>query len=207
MKIIVHETQCFSSTEVYRQYFQHDEVWIEAKENYQKRSYRNKYNILTSQGVTSLTIPLSAGKNNQKPIKDVRIAYESDWIKIHLNTIRAAYGNSPFFEHYFDFIEKIYSKKPSFLYDFNTESLHFICTKIGCPIIIGETSIYELHYPASVTDYRKQPLSIVELSSNPTTKYVQVWQLEKTFYKNLSILDALFCLGPETKPYILSMEK
>ena len=57
---------------------------IEKHENYQKRSERNKFDIINHLGKQTLSIPLKKGKNSGTLITDVKIAYEEDWQNYHL---------------------------------------------------------------------------------------------------------------------------
>ena len=111
MNSIIQETQIFGPIGIFAHYLNKDEIIVEKHENYQKRSFRNRYDILTTNGVLRLTIPLCKGKNNKMPITEVKLAYDDNWVDIHLQTIRSAYGKSPYFEFYFDDLEKIFARR------------------------------------------------------------------------------------------------
>ncbi len=51
-----------------------DEVILEANENYNKQSYRNRTYILGANGKIALTVPVQKG-SQRKPIKEVKIDY------------------------------------------------------------------------------------------------------------------------------------
>ena len=203
MNILLHETQPFSNFELFSKYSQHKKVVIEACEHYQKRSLRNKYYILTSQGILPLAIPLKKGKNNKMPIKDVRISFEENWQKTHLGAIRAAYGKSPFFEHYFDEMEIIFLKNHTFLFDFNQNALEFLLKKLKCNIEVKESTSYQKHYSEDTDDFRHHLWSPPTKTMNPTWKYIQSWCELGEFYENLSTLDLLFSTGPDALFHLL----
>ena len=70
-------------------------IVVEACENYQKGSLRNRCFIAGPNGVQRLSIPLEKGKHRQMPIRDVRIAYDEPWQRQHWRSISTAYGNAP----------------------------------------------------------------------------------------------------------------
>ncbi len=169
--------------------------FIEVHENFQKRSFRNRTLILGTNGILRLSIPLEKGKTN-KPIKEVKISYAENWIKDYLEGIRSAYGNSPYFEFYFDQIEQIILAKPLYLFDLFENSFQFITKYIV---------INQWHY----TDkYQKLYNDAIDLRTNNPSLYVntlvydQVFGDKYNFTKALSILDLLFNLGPESQRVI-----
>lgn len=73
-------------------------VYLEACENYQKQSYRNRCVIYSQSGEEALTFPVIHENGTHKiPIRDIRIDYRKDWVTQHLRAIASAYGTSAFF--------------------------------------------------------------------------------------------------------------
>ncbi|RYF87557.1 MAG: hypothetical protein EOO03_10530 [Chitinophagaceae bacterium] len=91
---------------------------LEACENYQKQSYRNRCHILTNQGVKPLIVPV---QHTEKKIliREVKIDYSQRWADIHWRSVRSAYGSAPYFVYYADALEEVYRSRPEFLFDFN----------------------------------------------------------------------------------------
>lgn len=197
MKSIIQETQIFGPIGIFAQYLKIDEVIIEKYEHYQKRSYRNRYDLLTANGVIHLSIPLSKGKNNKMPISDVKIAYYDNWVDVHLQTIRSAYGKSPYFDFYYEGVEKIFRKKYDFLFDLNLDCMKFVFNKIKLHQLISTSQLYQISYD-NLVDARSQKWEF----DGWQTSYSQVWEEKFGFIPNLSILDLLFCLGPESIYYL-----
>ncbi|MBK7429849.1 MAG: WbqC family protein [Bacteroidetes bacterium] len=89
-------------------------ITIEAHEHFVKQSYRSRCSIYGPNGKQDLIIPIVHEKLYEVPIKEVKIANDSRWQKIHWRSIEAAYKNSPYFEFY----EKTPSDPITKKYDF-----------------------------------------------------------------------------------------
>jgi len=100
-------------------------------ENYQRRSFRNRCIIAGANGPISLSIPIAGGRNKKALYKDVKIDYTTDWQQQHWRSIFSAYGNSPWFFHYADSLEKLFSQKADFLFDWNFLCLDWVNRSIG----------------------------------------------------------------------------
>lgn len=177
-----------------------DTVYIEAHDNYQKGSYRNRCHLSGSHGLIRLSIPLSKGKHQQMPSKDVLIDDSQNWQVQHWRTIQSAYGKSPFFEFYSDELKVLYTNKVSHLFDWNLELLHWMKEQLNIQTNILLTTEYLPEYPDK-SDLRTSfsPKQQEGLNLKP---YPQVFEDRFGFIPNLSILDLLFCMGPEA-PYYL----
>ncbi|RMG79184.1 MAG: hypothetical protein D6714_16770, partial [Bacteroidetes bacterium] len=193
-----------------------DEVWLEQCENYQKGSYRNRCHILGANGVLRLTIPLKNGRNSGVPIREVEIAYDEDWQSQHWHSIQSAYGKSPFFDYYADELRAFYARKERFLFDFNFGLFEFIkdCLPISCSIKLTESFLPpgRVSKERSPEDRRNSihPKKHRQKSDEHfmAAPYWQVFEEKHGFVPNLSILDLLFCTGPEAGYFLeKSMEK
>ncbi|MBK8584029.1 MAG: WbqC family protein [Bacteroidetes bacterium] len=85
-------------------------ITIEAHEHFVKQSYRSRCSIYGPNGKQDLIIPIVHEKLYEIPIKEVKIANDSRWQKIHWRSIEAAYKNSPYFEFYEDSFRPYYEK-------------------------------------------------------------------------------------------------
>lgn len=167
------------------------ETEIEVHENYQKRSMRNRMQILGANGALNLSVPLEKGKN-QKSIKDVKISYDEHWSRSHIMTLKSAYGNAPYFEYYFDKIESILNSKHTFLFDLCQSTMDF-CTKTIGLKTCSFTNSYR-PFNNNTIDLRTPQKNL----SFSIPDYFQVFEEKFGYIENLSILDAIFNLGPET---------
>src|SRR5690554_6691552 len=77
-------------------------VVLEVNDNYLKQTYRNRCNILTTNGIKTISIPIEKSGKLKTSMKEVKISYTENWQKLHWKTITSAYNSSPFFEYYLD---------------------------------------------------------------------------------------------------------
>ena len=190
------ELHYFPSLPYIASWVYYDEVIIESKENYTKQSFRNRCQIRSANKVEDLIVPIRKGNSNI-PIQEVRIDNRQSWLKNHWRAIQSAYGKAPFFDHYAEDIQKILSGMPRFLFDLNLEILEYILTILEINKKIIFTQKYEKEYPAESHDLRsaihpKQALDTLFFYNSP--RYIQVFGNQ--FVSNLSIIDLIFCEGP-----------
>lgn len=172
-----------------------DEVVIEAHENFEKQSYRNRCKIQTTNKIDTLTIPVQNG-NKKIIIRDLKIDNSQDWTRRHWGAIHSAYGKSPFFEFYSDYFKKIFDKKPDFLFDLNYEILT-ICLKL---LRLEKKIIFTENYQKNVENdlrglmHPKRDFTLNNLYQPLTYRQ----NFGNDFEPNLSILDLLFCQGNQS---------
>ncbi|MCF8243929.1 MAG: WbqC family protein [Saprospiraceae bacterium] len=172
-------------------------AYLEQHENYVKGSYRNRCQVAAVNGPQRLTVPLKKGKNQQQPIRDVRIAYDEPWQIRHWRALCTAYGNSPFFEHYAELYEPFFTdKKYEFLWDWNYDLLMVSMDILKLKNPINLTTKYE-PFPEGILDSRNAFHSklITENIDYKPVKYPQVFEDRLGFLPDLSILDLIFCAG------------
>ena len=179
-----------------------EKITIERHEHYVKQSYRNRFKILGANGVQQLTIPVT-GKHGNVTITDVRIDYSQKWMNNHWRSITSAYRKAPFFEHYADDLSRILMKKQPFLYDLSLELLTICLKWLRLEIPLVETSAYEIAPAEGISDLRNRLLvkkpETHQLLYTPQP-YTQMFG--KTFVKNLSVIDLIFCEGPGARQLV-----
>jgi hypothetical protein len=176
-----------------------DSVLIEQEENYIKQTYRNRCKILTANGVLYLSVPVSKGSSLKTQIKDIRIDYSKRWQQIHVRSLAAAYGRSPYFQFYSEQIEIILMKSHKYLIDLNDEILEKCLDFLNIDKYIQHTSFFR-PVIGSPQDLRYK-FSPKKDSVFKTKHYIQVFG-EKEFFSNLSILDLVFNIGPDSCNYL-----
>ena len=180
---------------------------MEACENYQKQSYRNRCRILTANGPEALNVPVVHENGTfALPIKEIRVDYSTPWVLRTERAIESAYYSSPFFIYYRDALFAILDSRPETLWELNRRIIDFFCGKIGIAPQIHETIAFVPAVacsPASVAeDYRsvihpKRPNTIMR-DLGLERPYWQVFRDKFGFVPGLSIMDLLFNEGPES---------
>ena len=192
-----------------------DGILLEAHEHYRKQTYRNRCLIRTAQGVKPLTVPVLDGNRAEKvSVSAIEIDYRQNWIHQHWRTLQTAYGNSPYFEYYADYLHDIYVSKPALLFDLNQQFLRLLlkCFRITLPLHLTteyradySTTSHLSNFPPSypVLDRRdwltpkaviKTPEPDTPAASELVRPYPQVFG--PGFEPCLSVLDLLFSQGP-----------
>jgi hypothetical protein len=202
-----------------------DGLLLEAHEHYRKQTFRNRCLIRTAQGVQPLTVPVIDGNRAEKvSISEIEIDYRQNWIHRHWRTLQTAYGNSPYFEYYADYLHDIYVGKPALLFDLNQQFLRLLmkCFRLTLPVHL--TTEYHAHYPAQPSAENSGLVSTLPsladrrdwLTSKAATKtlepdtpaasalvrpYPQVFG--PGFEPGLSVLDLLFSQGPAAGSFFI----
>jgi len=195
MKKILLDLQYLPSVAYFAAIKQADEVWIEAFEHFEKRTYRNRCRILSTQGPLNLSIPVHLpGKKTLT--SEVTIDHKQKWANNHWRAIQSAYGKSPFFDYYSEEIQEVILSKKEGLFDMNWQLLTICLRYLG----LGDknlrfTSEFVKEPEKGISDLRS---AIHPKKSAPewfkATPYHQIFG--QVFVPNLTIIDLLFCEGP-----------
>ena len=205
-------TTYFGPIQWYQKLYRADMVLIERCESFQKQTYRNRCLIATTQGVQALTVPVRI--EGSSLITNSRISDHGNWRHLHWNALKSAYGESPFFEYYEDDLRPFFQPDWEFLFDFNEAIRKKMCELLDIhpnvhytesftsPLDISRTS--HLVPRTSHLDYRyaiqpKHPAPDDDFTPRP---YYQVYREKHGFLPNLSILDLLMNMGPESIFYL-----
>jgi len=213
MNNIILSTAYFPPIQYMSKIFRNDNVLIEKWENFGKQSYRNRAKIMISNGIMQLVVPVE--KANSKILtKDIKITYVTNWQKIHFRSIESAYRNSPYYEYYIDDLMPFFEYKEKFLLDFNLKILevlmnlidinnniklssYFTVPKINNIVLAENKEYYDLRngiHPKVSKQIEDKDFIIKE--------YHQTFNDRMPFTPNLSILDLLFCEGPNSLSYL-----
>lgn len=201
---IIMKKQIFTSAYLapisyYRALLACEEPCLEQYNNYERKTYQNRCEILSANGTIALTVPVEKSKQAKTPFKDIRIAHHTPWQQQHVKAIMSAYRNSPFYEYYIDEIQPLYEKNFTFMLDFNNELQAVILDQ------------WDLNVPLKLTLEYYQGLDMEDMRAtfHPKTKvddetkpYIQVFADKVDFVPDLSILDLLFNVGPEAELFL-----
>ena len=184
-------------------------VYIEACENYQKQSYRNRCKLYAADGVQALSFPVIHEDGTYKhPVKDIKVDYSTPWVQQHKRAIVSAYRTSAYFEYYQDELFAILDSRPERLVDLNMALLKFFIEKIGLMVDLRLTEEYSkdgiqcedlreiIHPKRTNTILRDLALE---------KPYFQVFAPKYGFKSDLSIMDLLFNEGPDSILYLKNL--
>jgi hypothetical protein len=182
-------------------------IIIEKREHFVKQSYRSRCHLLTAQGMEQLIVPLTS-KHGKVLITEVRLDYSQKWLNNHWRTIESAYRSSPFFEFYADDLQKVLFKQHTFLYDLNWELLTICLKWLKLNVTLQESMTYEKIPEDGVIDLRnvihaKKPEQYARYFL--PVPYPQVFG--NKFAEGLSLIDLVFCEGPNSSKVVASSAK
>jgi hypothetical protein len=160
---------------------------FEVHEHYVKQSPRTRLEILSPNGRQKLVIP-TRKTGNRKPMHAVEISYDENWQKEHWKGLEAAYRRSPYFEYYEDRFVGLYKDKTPSLVEFN---LGFHQAVLNCLHLDKPSERTKTYEGVVEDDLRKSKFPLFKEDT-----YIQVFEDRHPFIANLSVLDALFNLGP-----------
>ena len=187
---------------------------MEMHETFAKQTYRNRCLIATAQGVQALTVPIehspltiehleSAANNGQCSMVNIqcaRLSNHGHWQHQHWQAITSAYGDSPFLPYYEDDLRPFFFETERWerLIDYNEAIRQKMCELIDIHPNVEPTSEYTKN--GDFIDYRdtirpKQAPVDPDFEARP---YYQVFRERHGFLPNLSILDLLLNMGPES---------
>lgn len=166
---------------------------FEINDNFQKQTHRNRTYIYGANGLLLLSIPVIHSQKNRKKFKDVKIAYDYDWLTQHLKSFQISYRSSPFFEYYEDKLVDLYVRREKYLYDFNLRSIDVLFDMLQINLEYDFTKGYREQY-SDILDYRNNYKKLN--SSFKIKEYTQVFESKHGYIENLSALDLIFNEGP-----------
>ena len=187
-------TAYFPNTQYFSKFLLDTDICIEKQEHYQRRSYRNRCEILAANGKINLQVPIQ--KSHHSQISNVLIDYSTNWQKQHFKTLESAYQSSPFFEYIIDDFMFVFQEKEKYLLELNNKITQVIMNYLHLDNKIHFTQEYQKQQNI---DYR-QIVNIKETkkdldSSFQALPYYQTFNDKFPFVPNLSILDLLFNEG------------
>ena len=214
MQKVLLSTTYFGPIQWYQKLYRAEEVFIERCESFQKQTYRNRCLIATTNGLQALTIPvvrdqsdkLSDTNQDQEPVSlihSIRISDHGNWRHLHWNALKSAYGESPFFDYYQDDIRPFFEQRWDYLFDFNEAIREKMCELLDIQPKVSYTEEFAstvnnmIDFRSSINPKHPEP----DPDFTPK-RYYQVYEQKHGFLPNLSILDLLFNMGPESIFYL-----
>ena len=183
---------------------------------YTKRDWRNRNYFKFHSGLGRLTVPVVKGAR-ERAIDAVEIAGE-DWAARHWRSLSQAYASAPYFAQYRDYFEPVFAHPPRLLSVLNVALLRAVCAALAIKTPIKLSTDYgrfagrnerliALCQSAGATHYLSGPSAAAYLDKDAFARagvivewmqygYPPYRQQHGDFIPNLSILDAIFNVGP-----------
>ena len=190
----------FGSISYYKDLISENDIIFEINENYLKQSIRNRTKILSANGVMELSIPVVKKDGSKTLTKNIQVSNSKDWRKDHWRAIESAYKNAAYFDFYGDEVKELIYNESIYLVDFIKQIESRIKKWLDLPYFSSDSEEFILISDRS-TDYR------FGYTSHPFTSeynYFQVFRDKDSFVGDLSILDAIFNLGPMTRKLLVN---
>lgn len=178
-----------------------NEILFEQFENFPKQTYRNRAAIYGTNGKLALIIPIK--HTGKRELKDIEISYAEDWQKIHWKSIKTAYQSTPYFEFYEDKLKNIFEEKINSLVEFNLKALKIILDILKTE---KEFSLTEEYIKNPDAENYREKFSAKSEPEFEIPEYYQSFSDKSGFIKDLSILDLICNIGPESLTYIKNIK-
>ena len=189
----------FPPVEYFALLAKYSSVYIEACENYQKQSYRNRCLIYAENGIQALNFPVIHENGTfSLPIKDIKVDYSTSWVRKTVKCIDSAYMSSAFYEYYRDEMVSILESEPETLWELDMSIIRFFMRKIGLATNLHKTPEFDKNCEEI---HPKRPNNILK-DLGVDKSYYQVFAQRHGFIPNLSVMDLLFNEGPASIDYL-----
>lgn len=190
----------FPPTEYFALLAKYSSVYIEACENYQKQSYRNRCRIYAADGPQALNFPVRHRDGTfNLPIREIEVDYSTPWVEKAERCIETAYRSSAYFEYYRDELFAILDAQPATLWELDMRIIRFFLDRIGLRTELVPTTEFAAEH---VDIHPKRPNAILQ-ENGLDRPYYQVFADRHGFVPNLSVMDLLFNEGPASIDYLL----
>jgi len=198
--IAVYPTTYFGSVVYYQNLVRQSEILIETKEHFPKQSYRNRCDILSADGILSLSIPVKKPNGSKTPTDEVQLANNENWRARHWRAIKTAYQSAPYFDYYGMEVKELVYREDDLLIDLNDAITHRIIEWLDLPVSLSRTKEFA---PIKDNDPREMLVDKNKNSAFLKPPYQQVFPSDQSFTMNISILDAIMCAGPLARNLLL----
>lgn len=200
MKTLIHPTY-FPSIAHYVVFAKSTNIVVEMEDNFQKQTYRNRTYIYGANGKLMFNVPVRHNKEQKhQKYKEIQLANETPWQRLHWKSLESAYRTSPFFEYYEDELQPLFEKRYKFLMDLNLETIQLVNDCLQLEVETTQTKEFE-PIVTEIQDFRK--LAVVKKEPDYGFEtYTQVFDDKYGFIPNLSILDLLFNEGTNALSYL-----
>ncbi len=223
MKVAIHQPQYLPYGGFFHKLSLSDLYVVMDDAQYDKR-FTNRNRIISPNGSIWISVPINK-KQKFAPNSEVEINNELPWQDIHWKRLQLSYNNSRFFHLYRDYFEQLYEKEWKMLFDLDLETLKQVMSWLGLKIKVVLESELGISSKSTerLVDVCKAVGADTYIAGSGSKSYMdeslfkrngvdveyQNWvpleytqHLAKEFLPNLSIVDMLANLGPDTMQVI-----
>ncbi len=170
---------------------------IDQFENFCKQTYRNRTCIYGANGKLALIIPML--HSSKRMMSEIQVSDAENWRSQHWKSIKSAYQNSPYFEFYEAKLKQVFESKETSLLKINLLALEVILGILKTDKTYSLTS--EVVRQNLDKDFRNL-FSSKKASPIQQKEYYQTFSEKHGFIEDLSIIDLICNLGPESLSYL-----
>jgi hypothetical protein len=186
----------------------------------------NRNRFKNDQGCLWMTVPVWKKGLGLQNINEVRICHEGRWQRKHLESLKVAYGNAPYFREHLHLFEEVFSPGCcTALIDMNLEIIRYLMDVLGieteivllsgmdmrnngsrllidvCRFLGGSVFLAQCSARTYLDEFLFQDAGIQLLYvTPPAIVYPQLWG---DFIGNLSVFDLLFNCGPKSRELMM----
>lgn len=188
-------------------------------------TWLNRNRFKNDQGPLWMTVPVKKKGLGLQRIDHVQIDNEGRWARKHLESLKTAYGNAPYFDDHRPFLDELFLPRYKKLLDLNLKAIHYLMHSlhIDTKVVLlselntnskGDQLIIDICNRLGASQYLAQSAakkyfdadlfgaSGIRLTHfrSPTSVYPQLWG---DFIPNLSTLDLVFNCGPKARDILV----
>ncbi|MGV9011562.1 MAG: WbqC family protein [Flavobacteriales bacterium] len=196
----------FGAVEHYALLARSESAVIDTGEHYERQSYRNRSSIIGPNGRQDLVVSITRRSGEKMPMQSVGLSYAEPWNAQHVQAIRTAYGQTPWFIHYMPDVEDLLLKKYDSLVELDLATIRMALKwlKLDIAIELRENFVEDrsglLDLRTSLSPKKSLPPSVPAI-----TAYTQVFADRHGFVGRLSILDLVMNAGPEARGILMRL--
>ena len=198
--IPIFPTTYFGSIAYFKELVKYDHALIECHENFPKQSYRNRCDIVMTDGILSLSCPVVRHSGSKTPTGEVKLSDDESWKRDHWRSITSGYNPSPYLEHYGEEIKELIFNKEENLVRYNMTIMQRICEWLDLDINLTSTEDFR---PIEEHDYRTFLAKKMYSMNTKQHHTFKVFPGEDRFKSSVSILDAILCVGPMARNLLI----
>tara|TARA_Y100001954_G_C15498470_1_gene448647 strand:- start:33 stop:662 length:630 start_codon:yes stop_codon:yes gene_type:complete len=188
------------SSDYFSLILKYNNILIEVNDFYIKQSIRNHTIILGPNGDQKLTVPIQRKDKSKTIFKNLKISNDK-WKKKQIQSIKTAYGKSPFFIYYIDDIIELINQDSKTLLELNQKIFNYFIKEFRIKKNIKLTNEYIKNYGEKYIDFRSKK---IDLGTNNSINYLQTFLSSNNNLKKYSVIDLLFNQGNNSKDVLLA---